>query len=310
MKIFFHSFISQSNDSSLLIFIHSWANDRRGKNPLDSLTFFLRRVQLCKNNKLKLEDQYKPITRGRKKFKLGDYRVVNGRLMATAVSQSSSAPLQAPESSPSDAAGTSASGGNAGGGGEGAASAATPSSTAAAAASAATTPGVGNAGRITTAEVALFAVPAPISSPALPVRVARLSARAKLPYKGSAEAAGWDLYAAEEKLIPRGGRAVINTDLKVQIPPGFFGQIHGRSGLALNSGIDVSGKIIDADFRGNLAVILANNGSQDFAVELGDRIAQLIIVKLLSPNVLEEVSCLKIEDSQRGSHGFGSSGYR
>ena len=277
----------------------------------------MRRVQLCKNNKLKLEDQYKPITRGRKKYKLGDYRVVNGRLMATAVSQSS-ASLQAPESSLSDAAGTSGGGGggggsgNAGGGGaEGAASitTATPSS-AAAASSAATTPGVGNAGKITTAEVALFAVPAPISSPVLPVRVARLSARAKLPYKGSAEAAGWDLYAAEEKLIPRGGRAVINTDLKVQIPTGFFGQIHGRSGLALNSGIDVSGKIIDADFRGNLAVILVNNGSQDFAVELGDRIAQLIIVKLLSPNVLEEVSCLKIEDSQRGSHGFGSSGYR
>ena len=171
---------------------------------------------------------------------------------------------------------------------------------------------VGSSGERRTAELAVFAVPSTHCSSAVmsPLRVARLSPRAKLPYRATLDAAGWDLFAAQEKIVPMGGRAIVNTDLKFLFPVGFYGQVLGRSGLALNNGIDVMGGVVDGDFRGNLAIILANHGTQDFLVEMGDRIAQLVIIKILTPSVLEEVSNLRIDDTPRSGQGFGSTGNR
>ena len=133
-----------------------------------------------------------------------------------------------------------------------------------------------------------------------------MSQRAKIPCRSTPEAAGYDLYAAETKIIPKGSRDLISTDLLMQIPTGHYDQIAPRSGLSLNSCIDIAGGVIDQNFRGIVASILVNNGTQDFLVETGDRIAQLVLIKIITPHV-EEVTSMKIDDSSR-TKGFGSSG--
>ena len=133
----------------------------------------------------------------------------------------------------------------------------------------------------------------------------KLSPRASAPLRGSAGAAGYDLYAAEEKVIDPGCRACIATDLQLGIPSGCYGRIAPRSGLAVKNGVDVGAGVVDEDYRGNVGVLLFNFGQEPFHVQIGDRIAQLILERILNPEV-KEVSSL--ESSSRGAHGFGSSG--
>ena len=133
----------------------------------------------------------------------------------------------------------------------------------------------------------------------------KLSPDARSPKRGSDRAAGLDLFAAEDACIPPGGRACIKTDIAVEIPPGCYGRIAPRSGLALHAGIDVGGGVVDEDFRGPVGVILFNHGSSDFLVKKNDRIAQLIIEKVVAV-VPSEVDCLGA--TVRGSGGFGSTG--
>ncbi|SPO45473.1 probable dUTP pyrophosphatase [Moesziomyces antarcticus] len=145
------------------------------------------------------------------------------------------------------------------------------------------------------------------SSSALRLLVQRHPAHplAKLPTRGSASAAGYDLYASEAVVIPRGGRKVVQTGICLAIPEGHYGRVAPRSGLASKHGIDTGAGVIDADYRGLLGVLLFNLGDADFTVNEGDRIAQLIIEKIATPEV-EEVESL--DDTIRGAGGFGSTG--
>ena len=133
----------------------------------------------------------------------------------------------------------------------------------------------------------------------------KLSSNARTPKRGSDRAAGLDLFAAEDHCIPPGGRACVKTDIVVEIPPGCYGRIAGRSSLAVRAGVDVGGGVVDQDFRGPIGVVLFNHGSGDFLVKKNDRIAQLIIEKIVSA-VPVEVDSLGTTD--RGSGGFGSTG--
>ncbi|AXA52089.1 dUTP pyrophosphatase [Malassezia restricta] len=128
---------------------------------------------------------------------------------------------------------------------------------------------------------------------------------AKLPVRGSAQAAGYDLFACEDAVIPKGGRAVVQTGIHVALPEGHYGRVAPRSGLAVKHGIDVGAGVVDSDYRGLLGVVLFNFGSDDFQFRAGDRIAQLVIEKISTPDV-EEVDSL--DDTTRGSGGFGSTG--
>lgn len=128
---------------------------------------------------------------------------------------------------------------------------------------------------------------------------------AKLPVRGSAQAAGYDLFACEDAVIPKGGRAVVQTGIHVALPEGHYGRVAPRSGLAVKHGIDVGAGVVDSDYRGLLGVVLFNFGSDDFQFHAGDRIAQLVIEKISTPDV-EEVDSL--DDTTRGSGGFGSTG--
>ena len=112
------------------------------------------------------------------------------------------------------------------------------------------------------------------STPTL--RFARLTERATPPTRGSARSAGLDLYSACDATVPARGIVLIPTDLQMRVTDGCYGRIAPRSGLALKHHIDVGGGVIDADYRGNVGVILFNHSDEPFAVARGDKIVQLI----------------------------------
>ncbi|KAI8979560.1 dUTPase-like protein [Mycotypha africana] len=137
--------------------------------------------------------------------------------------------------------------------------------------------------------------------------IKRLSEHAKLPTRGSAAAAGYDLYCAHDITIPAKGKTIVATDISLAIPMGHYGRVAPRSGLASKHHLDTGAGVIDADYRGPLGVLLFNFSDIDYQVKRGDRIAQLIIEKISTPEVVEVES---LEESERGHGGFGSTGYQ
>jgi dUTP pyrophosphatase len=127
----------------------------------------------------------------------------------------------------------------------------------------------------------------------------------------SAQAAGLDLLAAVPAEVPivldPGHWAAIPTGIALTLPPGTEGQVRPRSGLAAAHGVTVLNApgTIDADYRGELKVLLINLGSEPFAVTRGLRMAQLVIAPVLRAKVVEAV---RLEKTSRGAGGFGSSG--
>ncbi|XP_021262988.1 deoxyuridine 5'-triphosphate nucleotidohydrolase, mitochondrial isoform X1 [Numida meleagris] len=141
--------------------------------------------------------------------------------------------------------------------------------------------------------------------PSARLRFTKLSENACAPSKGSARAAGYDLYSAYDYVIPPMEKAVVKTDIQIALPSGCYGRVAPRSGLAAKHFIDVGAGVIDEDYRGNIGVVLFNFGKETFEVKKGDRIAQLICERIFYPE-LEEVQAL--DDTERGEGGFGSTG--
>lgn len=140
------------------------------------------------------------------------------------------------------------------------------------------------------------------------LRVRRLVAGAELPARAHEDDAGLDLRAAEPALIGPGERAAIGTGIAVEIPPGHAGLVLPRSGLALRYGIALVNApgLIDAGYRGEIRVLLLNTDRESrFAIEPGDRIAQLLVVAFSAARPLEVA---ELSDSARGDGGFGSTG--
>jgi dUTP pyrophosphatase len=133
----------------------------------------------------------------------------------------------------------------------------------------------------------------------------------ELPAYETADSAGMDLaaaIAADETLeVKPGRRVMVPTGLAIALPSGMEAQIRPRSGLALNHGVTVlnSPGTIDADYRGEIKVILINHGAQPFTIERGMRIAQMIIAPVTQ---LEWMVTVDLSDTKRGSGGFGSTG--
>ena len=133
----------------------------------------------------------------------------------------------------------------------------------------------------------------------------------QLPGYHSEDAAGLDLVAAlaagVELVLQPGERALIPTGLAIELPRGYEAQIRPRSGLALNFGVTVlnSPGTIDADFRGEIQVILINHGNKPFSVIRGVRVAQLVVSPVARVALAEEE---ELGESGRGSGGFGSTG--
>ncbi|MGI8923399.1 MAG: dUTP diphosphatase [Fimbriimonadales bacterium] len=128
-----------------------------------------------------------------------------------------------------------------------------------------------------------------------------------LPEYATDLAAGMDLKANETCTLEPGERKAVATGLRVAIPPGYEGQIRPRSGLALRHGLSIPNApgTIDADYRGEVKVILINLGSEPVAVNRGDRIAQLVICPVAKA---EWQLCDELPETVRGEGGFGSTG--
>lgn len=133
----------------------------------------------------------------------------------------------------------------------------------------------------------------------------QLHPAAKLPTRGSQDAAGLDLYSIEEVTLPSGGRAAVRTGLSVAVPRGFYGRVAPRSGLAVKHGLDVLAGVVDSDYRGEIMCALVNHGAAAFTLEAGQRVAQLIIEAIITP---EPVWSEALDETARGAGGFGSTG--
>lgn len=130
-----------------------------------------------------------------------------------------------------------------------------------------------------------------------------------LPRYESPQSAGMDLRAAVEKevVLKTGERQLIPTGLKMAISPGFEAQIRPRSGLAFRNGITMlnSPGTIDSDYRGEVKVLAINHGSEDFVINRGDRIAQMVISPVVQATIREADS---LDQTERNEGGFGSTG--
>ncbi|MBB3897489.1 dUTP diphosphatase [Roseococcus suduntuyensis] len=148
-----------------------------------------------------------------------------------------------------------------------------------------------------------------MNQPRINVLVQRLPHGADLPLPAYATegAAGMDLLAARDLTLPPGGRALVPTGLAIALPEGYEMQVRPRSGLALKHGVTVLNApgTVDADYRGEVGVILINTGDAPFAIARGDRIAQAVFAPVTRAG-FEEVVVLP--ETRRGTGGFGSTG--
>jgi len=136
------------------------------------------------------------------------------------------------------------------------------------------------------------------------IRIQRLDEKAQIPTKGSKLAAGHDLYSIEDILIPANSRVLVKIGLAVVVPEGTYGRIAPRSGLA-TKGITVDAGVIDADYRGEVKVLLINHGKLDYEVKIGERIAQLVVERIDNQDWMEVDG---LDGSERAGKGFGSTG--
>ena len=139
------------------------------------------------------------------------------------------------------------------------------------------------------------------------VKIKKLSPDAVIPAYATENSAGCDLYSIETKVLRPGARSLFRTGIAIELPVGFEAQVRPRSGLALKKGITVLNTpgTIDADYRGEVCVILINNGIEGQVVEKGERIAQMVIAPVVQA-IFEEVS--ELDETERGAGGFGHTG--
>merc|ERR1712224_882835 len=137
-----------------------------------------------------------------------------------------------------------------------------------------------------------------ISNDGTILKFKKLSGNATTPMRGSRNAAGFDLFSAETKEIPANGHGIVKTDILVILPKGTYGRVAPRSGLAATFFIDIGGGVVDSDYRGNVGVVLFNHLGKAFEVKKGDRIAQFIVEKICTPELVEVE---ELDETDRGA---------
>ena len=140
-----------------------------------------------------------------------------------------------------------------------------------------------------------------------PLQVRVLSANAQLPRRATSGSAGYDLYSAVADTVKPGEKKFVPTGIALEIPPGHVGKIAARSGLMAKHAVNAFPGTIDADYRGEIGVGLINHGAEPFKVEIGDRIAQILLERVSTPPVVVMAS---LSATARGEGGYGSTGMR
>ena len=139
------------------------------------------------------------------------------------------------------------------------------------------------------------------------VKIVREANTITIPEYATPNSSGVDLCSTMYCIIKPGEQSLIPTGIKIAIPEGYEAQIRPRSGLALNQKITIpnSPGTIDADYRGEIMVLLRNDGEDAFTLRFGDRIAQMVFVPVVRAKFLDVKT---LDDTKRGSGGFGSTG--
>ena len=135
--------------------------------------------------------------------------------------------------------------------------------------------------------------------------IKKLSSDAIIPTRGSKEAAGYDICTLDTVLIPPFQRTLVSTGLAMTVPEGTYGQLAPRSGLSVKKGLHVGAGVIDRDYTGEVKVLLVNLSSEPIELQSNDRVAQLILKKIETPEVVEVD---ELTETLRGVGGFGSTG--
>jgi dUTP pyrophosphatase len=140
------------------------------------------------------------------------------------------------------------------------------------------------------------------------LNVIKINPLATLPARGTPGAAGYDLFSTDNYVVLPGRRVVVSTGITIQLPPGTYGRIAPRSGLAVKHGLDTLAGVVDPDYTGEIKVVLQNmDMNQPFVIRPGYRIAQLILERFEVAEVVEIPSeCTLL--TERGAAGFGSTG--
>lgn len=127
---------------------------------------------------------------------------------------------------------------------------------------------------------------------------------AYMPTRAHADDAGLDIYSPVRAYIWRNETAIIDTGVHVEIPQGYVGMLKSKSGLNVKHGLTGEG-VIDAGYTGSIVCKLYNKGKQNYEIKKGDKIIQLVIMPIVTP---EPILVESFEDSERGANGFGSTG--
>jgi dUTP pyrophosphatase len=143
-----------------------------------------------------------------------------------------------------------------------------------------------------------------LSNPVEKIEVMRVSPEATLPTRAHPDDAGMDLYSLEDVILEPSQGKVTKTGIAMAIPKGFVGMVADRSSLG-KRGVKTAGGIIDAGYRGEIHIVLWNISAEPIQLKRGERIAQLLILPIATPAVVEVA---KLDDTQRGAQGFGSTG--
>ena len=137
------------------------------------------------------------------------------------------------------------------------------------------------------------------------IKVKKISTSAITPTKANEFDAGWDLYASEDAIIDPSKADLISTDISFAIPDGYVGLIWDRSGMAAKRGLHRFAGVIDSGYRGEVKVCLWNSSAKYCVINAGERIAQILFQEVPSFTMVEVNS---LDDTDRGTGGFGSSG--
>ncbi|MDX9913446.1 MAG: dUTP diphosphatase [Candidatus Moranbacteria bacterium] len=139
------------------------------------------------------------------------------------------------------------------------------------------------------------------------IEIKKINPEAKIPIYAIKNDAGMELYSVEDLIVEPGKILTCGTGIAVAIPVSYVGLIWDKSGVAFKGGIKTMGGVIDSSYRGEIKIILVNLSDKAYVINKGDKVAQMLIQKVESPDI-EEVEVL--DDTERGEGGFGSTGIR
>jgi len=139
------------------------------------------------------------------------------------------------------------------------------------------------------------------------IEIKKINPEAKTPIYTLKNDAGMELYSVQDLTVEPGKILTCETGITMAIPVGYVGLIWDKSGVAFKGGIKTMGGVIDSSYRGEIKIILTNLSDKAYVINKGDKVAQMLIQKVESPDI-EEVEVL--DDTERGEGGFGSTGIR